>query len=77
MEDEKSLKKEIQEIEDIISDDEKLKEYIIKELEEGKKKYPNTLSVNSTRSGADFGSVENWKDKPKTPEDFWNTGSKK
>lgn len=40
------------------------------------KKYPNTLSVNSTRSGADFGSVENWKDKPKTPEDFWNTGRK-
>lgn len=39
------------------------------------KKYPNTLSVNSTRSG-DFGSVENWKDKPKTPEDFWNTGRK-
>lgn len=41
------------------------------------KKYPNTLSVNSTRSGADFGSVENWKDKPQTPEDFWNTGRKK
>lgn len=40
------------------------------------KKYPNTLSVNSNRSGADFGSVENWKDKPKTPEDFWNTGRK-
>lgn len=40
------------------------------------KKYPNTLSVNSTRSSADFGSVENWKDKPKTPEDFWNTGRK-
>lgn len=39
VEDEKSLEKEIQEIEDIISDDEKLKEYIIKELEEGKKKY--------------------------------------
>ena len=47
-----------------------------KKGEEGKKKYPNTLSVNSTRSGADFGSVENWKDKPKTPEDFWNTGRK-
>ena len=41
------------------------------------KKYPNTLSVNSNRSDADFGSVENWKDKPKTPEDFWNTGRKK
>lgn len=40
------------------------------------KKYPNTLSVNSNRSGADFGSVENWKDKPKTPKDFWNTGRK-
>lgn len=40
------------------------------------KKYPNTLSVNSTRSSADFGSVENWKGKPKTPEDFWNTGRK-
>ena len=39
------------------------------------KKYPNTLSVNSTRSG-DFGSAENWKGKPKTPEDFWNTGRK-
>lgn len=47
-----------------------------KKGEEGKKKYTNTLSVNSTRSG-DFGSVENWKDKPKTPEDFWNTGRKK
>lgn len=47
-----------------------------KKGEEGKKKYTNTLSVNSTRSGADFGSVENWKDKPKTPEDFWNTGRK-
>lgn len=46
-----------------------------KKGEEGKKKYPNTLSVNSTRSG-DFGSVENWKDKPKTPKDFWNTGRK-
>lgn len=46
-----------------------------KKGEEGKKKYTNTLSVNSTRSG-DFGSVENWKDKPKTPEDFWNTGRK-
>lgn len=48
-----------------------------KKGEEGKKKYPNTLSVNSTRSSADFGSVENWKGKPKTPEDFWNTGRKK
>lgn len=48
-----------------------------KKGEEGKKKYPNTLSVNSTRSGADFGSAENWKDKPKTPEDFWNAGRKK
>lgn len=47
-----------------------------KKGEEGKKKYPNTLSVNSTRSSADFGSVENWKYKPKTPEDFWNTGRK-
>lgn len=47
-----------------------------KKEEEGKKKYPNTLSVNSTRR-RDFGSVENWKDKPKTPEDFWNTGRKK
>lgn len=47
-----------------------------KKGEEGKKKYTNTLSVNSTRSG-DFGSVENWKGKPKTPEDFWNTGRKK
>ena len=46
-----------------------------KKGEEGKKKYPNTLSVNSNRSG-DFGSLENWKDKPKTPEDFWNTGRK-
>lgn len=40
------------------------------------KKYPNNLSVNSNRSDADFGSLENWKDKPKTPEDFWNTGRK-
>lgn len=48
-----------------------------KKREEGKKKYPNTLSVNSTRSSTDFGSTENWKDKPKTPEDFWNTGRKK
>lgn len=48
-----------------------------KKGEEGKKKYPNALSVNSTRSSADFGSVENWKGKPKTPEDFWNTGRKK
>lgn len=48
-----------------------------KKGEEGKKKYPNTLSVNSNRSEADFGSVENWKGKPKTPEDFWNTGRKK
>jgi hypothetical protein len=40
------------------------------------KKYPNTLSVNSTRSGKDFGSAENWKGKPKTPKDFWNTGRK-
>lgn len=40
------------------------------------KKYPNNLSVNSNRNGEDFGSVENWKDKPKTPEDFWNTGRK-
>lgn len=47
-----------------------------KKEEEGKKKYPNTLSVNSTRR-RDFGSVENWKDKPKTPKDFWNTGRKK
>lgn len=47
-----------------------------KKGEEGKKKYPNTLSVNSNRSSADFGSVENWKDKPKTPKDFWNTGRK-
>lgn len=47
-----------------------------KKGEEGKKKYPNTLSVNSTRSGEDFGSLENWKGKPKTPEDFWNTGRK-
>lgn len=48
-----------------------------KKGEEGKKKYPNTLSVNSTRSSTDFGSMENWKDKPKTPEDFWNAGRKK
>lgn len=47
-----------------------------KKGEEGKKKYPYTLSVNSNRSEADFGSAENWKDKPKTPEDFWNTGRK-
>lgn len=48
-----------------------------KKGEEGKKKYPYTLSVNSTRSSTDFGSMENWKDKPKTPEDFWNAGRKK
>lgn len=48
-----------------------------KKGEEGKKKYPYTLSVNSTRSSTDFGSTENWKDKPKTPEDFWNAGRKK
>lgn len=48
-----------------------------KKGEEGKKKYPNTLSVNSTRRSTDFGSMENWKDKPKTPEDFWNAGRKK
>lgn len=48
-----------------------------KKREEGKKKYPNTLSVNSTRGSTDFGSMENWKDKPKTPEDFWNAGRKK
>lgn len=48
-----------------------------KKGEEGKKKYPNTLSVNSNRSSTDFGSTENWKGKPKTPEDFWNAGRKK
>lgn len=41
------------------------------------KKYPNTLSVNSNSGSTDFGSTENWKGKPKTPEDFWNAGRKK